>query len=31
MIHVFETFCHLLPEGRQSLEEIAAFLVRHGG
>ncbi|MBM3583198.1 MAG: alpha/beta hydrolase [Alphaproteobacteria bacterium] len=26
MIHVFEGFCHMLPEGRASLEAIAAFL-----
>ena len=26
MIHVFEGFCHVLPEGRRSLAEIAAFL-----
>lgn len=26
MIHVFEGFCHVLPEGRASLAEIAAFL-----
>ncbi|MEX2649056.1 MAG: alpha/beta hydrolase [Alphaproteobacteria bacterium] len=31
MIHVFEGFCHVLPEARQSLDEIAAFLGRHTG
>ncbi|MGH6719986.1 MAG: alpha/beta hydrolase, partial [Alphaproteobacteria bacterium] len=30
MIHVFEGFCHVLPEGRQSLAEIGAFLRAHG-
>lgn len=31
MIHVFESFCHVLPEGRQSLEEIGEFLAGHSG
>ena len=31
MLHGFESFCHLLPEGRQSLKEIGQFLARHGG
>jgi len=30
MIHVFEGFCHMLPEGRRSLAEIGAFLRAHG-
>lgn len=30
MIHVFECFCHVLAEARQSLEEIGAFLRSHG-
>ena len=29
MLHVFEVFCHLLPEARESLAEIGAFLLRH--
>jgi acetyl esterase/lipase len=29
MIHVFEGFCHMLPEGRASLGAIAAFLRAH--
>lgn len=29
MIHVFEGFCHMLPEGRRSLAELAAFLRAH--
>ena len=27
MTHVFQWWCHILPEGRRSLEEIAAFLL----
>jgi epsilon-lactone hydrolase len=30
MFHVFEGFCHMLPEGRQSLTEIGAFLRTYG-
>jgi acetyl esterase/lipase len=29
MIHVFEVFAHMLPEARQSLGDVAAFLLRH--
>jgi acetyl esterase/lipase len=29
MVHVFEAFCHLLPEARASLAEIGDFLIRH--
>jgi acetyl esterase/lipase len=29
MIHVFEGFCHMLPEGQASLAEIATFLKAH--
>jgi acetyl esterase/lipase len=29
MIHVFEVFAHVLPEARQSLKAIAAFLLAH--
>jgi acetyl esterase/lipase len=31
MIHVFEGYCHVLEEGRRSLDEIATFLGAHAG